>query len=88
MAEPDKVLVNILGPIVTTAIGAAIGWLPGLAGIKPPALTALIAAAGAISGFVFSLMYKRYLGVLGAGGSRTGSPGRDAYNRLNPPAAS
>src|SRR5260370_2149026 len=35
-----------------------------------------------IDSLVFSLMYKRYIGVLGAGGGRKGYPARDAYERL------
>jgi hypothetical protein len=36
----------------------------------------------ASAGLVFSLMYKRYIGVLGAGGGRKGYPARDAYEGL------
>jgi hypothetical protein len=45
-------------------------------------VTALLAVVGGISGLVFSLMYKRYVGVLGAGGGRKGSPAREAYDHL------
>jgi hypothetical protein len=48
MAEPslDKIVVGTIGPLITTAIGAAIGWLPGgLAGGSP--LTVLLAVVGA-----------------------------------------
>jgi hypothetical protein len=45
-------------------------------------LTVLLAGVGGISGLAFSLMYKRYIGVLGAGGGRKGYPARDAYEGL------
>ena len=48
-------------------------WLPGGLTAIGPALTAL-AAAGGIAGIAFSLMCKRYVGVLGAGGRPKGSP--------------
>jgi hypothetical protein len=61
MAEPlpDKIVTGAIGPLITTVIGAAIGWLPGgLTGEIGSALTVLLAAAGGISGLVFSLMYQ------------------------------
>jgi hypothetical protein len=65
MAEPspDKFLIGAIGSLV----GAAIGLLPGgLAGAIGQPLTVLLAAVGGISGLIFSLMYKRYIGVLSA----------------------
>jgi hypothetical protein len=64
-------------------IGAVIGWLPGglTSAIGSP-LAVLLTAVGGISGLAFSLMYKRYIGVLGAGGGRKGYPARDAYEGL------
>ena len=61
MAEPspDKIVVNTIGPLITSVIGAAIGWLPGgLTGAIGSSLTVLLAAVGGISGLVFSLMYQ------------------------------
>jgi hypothetical protein len=81
MAEPspDKIVIGIVGSL----IGAAIGWLPGgLTGSIGAPLTTLLAAVGGIGGLVFSLMYKRYIGVLGAGGGRKGYPARDAYEAI------
>jgi hypothetical protein len=78
MAEPspDKIVIGAIGSL----IGAAIGWLPGgLTGAIGAPLTTLLAAVGGISGLVFSLMYKRYMGVLGVGGGRKGYPAREAY---------
>ncbi len=47
MAEPspDRIVVNAIGPLITTVIGAAIGWLPGgLTGAIGSPLTVLFAA--------------------------------------------
>src|SRR5215467_2077392 len=85
MAEtsPERIVIGAIGPLIATVIGAAIGWLPGgLAGAIGSTLPVLFAAVGGISGLVFSLMYKRYIGVLGAGGGRKGYPARDAYEAL------
>src|SRR5258708_36046027 len=85
MAEtsPDKIVISAIGPLITTVIGAAIGWLPGgLTGAIGSPLTVLLAAVGGISGLAFSLMYKRYIGVLGAGGGRKGSPEWKSYEAL------
>jgi len=79
MAEPspDKIVIGTIGPLITTVIGAAIGWVPGgLSGAIGSALTVLLAAVGGVSGLAFSLMYKRYIGVLGAGAEAKGSPER------------
>jgi len=56
MAEPSphKIVIGAIGPLITTVIGAAMGWLPGgLSGAIGSALTVLLAAVGAISGLVF-----------------------------------
>jgi len=61
MAEPspDKIVIGAIGPLITTVIGAAIGWLPGgLTGAIGAPLTALLAAVGGIRGLVFSLLYQ------------------------------
>jgi hypothetical protein len=49
MAEPspDKIVIGAIGPLITTVIGAAIGWLPGgLTGAIGSPLTVLLAAVG------------------------------------------
>jgi hypothetical protein len=49
MAEPspDKILIGAIGPLITTVIGATIGWLPGaLTGAIGSPLTVLVAAVG------------------------------------------
>jgi hypothetical protein len=28
-ASPDKIVISAIGPLITTVIGAAIGWRPG-----------------------------------------------------------
>jgi len=89
MAEPspDKIVVSIIGSL----IGAVIGWLPGgLTDAIGAPLTALLAAVGGISGLVFSQMYKRYIGVLGAGGGRKGQFGEslDDFTRYDAPRSS
>jgi hypothetical protein len=81
-ASPDKIVVSAIGPLITTVIGAAIAWLSGGADVTGRPLMVLLTAVGGISGLVFSLMYKRYIGVLGAGGGRKGYPARDAYEAL------
>jgi hypothetical protein len=82
-ASPDKIVIGTLGPLITTVIGAAIGWLPGgLTGAIGSTLTVLLAAVGGISGLAFSLIYKRYIGVLGAGAEPKGSPEWKSYDAL------
>jgi hypothetical protein len=73
MAEPspDSVVIKVVGPIITGAIVAAIGWL-GMTGVLASALTNLAGAVGGLAALAFHLMYKRYVGVLGAGGGRKG----------------
>lgn len=64
--SPDKVLIKIVGPLIGTAVGWLLGWLPGgLTGALGSPIAALFAAVGGISGLIFSLAYKRYLGVVG-----------------------
>jgi len=61
MAEPspDRIVVGTIGPLITTVVGAAIGWLPGgLTGAIGSPLTVLLAAVGGISGLAFSVMYQ------------------------------
>src|SRR5215471_1130697 len=85
MAEPspDSLLLKILGPLFGAAFGTLLGLLPGgLAGAIGAPSTVLLAAICGIAGLAFSLMYRRYVLVLGAGGGRKGYPARDAYERL------
>jgi hypothetical protein len=85
MAEetPNSTFAKIIGPFIAWALGAAIGWLSGgMTGALGSAVATLLVVLGGISGLVFSLMYKRYVGVLGAGGGRKGYPARVAYEEL------
>jgi hypothetical protein len=53
--------------LIITVVGAVIGWLPGgVASAIGAPWTTLFSAIGGISGLVFSLMYRRYIGVLRA----------------------
>jgi hypothetical protein len=48
--------------LITTVIGAAIGWLPGgLTGAIGAPLTVLLAGVGGTSGLIFSLMDKQQI---------------------------
>ena len=81
--SPDNSLLKFIGPLIAAIVGWFIGWLPGGAtGALGSALNTLLAAAGGVAGLALSLMYKRYLGVLGAVGARKGSPERTAYEAL------
>ena len=59
LSHPDKIVMGSIGRLITTVIGAVIGWLPaGLTGAIGSPLTVLLAAVGGISGLVFWLMYQ------------------------------
>ncbi len=46
-ASADKIVISAIGPLITTVIGAAIGWLPGaLTGAIGSPLTVVLAAVG------------------------------------------
>jgi hypothetical protein len=69
-------------PLVV-ALGALLTWLATLGSATiGAALAALLAILGGVSFLAFSLMYRRYLGILSAAGDREGSPERDSYKRL------
>src|SRR6266849_3534247 len=79
----DGVLLKIVGPLFGTAFGSLLGWLPGGLGVAigSPS-TILLGVIGGMSGLTFSLMFRRYVGVLGHGGGRKGYLARDRYDRL------
>src|SRR6266478_3197969 len=79
----DGVRLKIVGPLFGTAFGSLLGWLPGGLGsaIGSPS-TILLSVIGGMSGLTFSLMFRRYVGVLGSGGGRKGYRARDRYDRL------
>lgn len=71
-----------LGGLIGGAIGGLLTWLnTGSSGLGP-GLVATAAVLSAIGGVAFSHIYRRYLGVLGSGGARAGSPAREAYDSL------
>jgi hypothetical protein len=80
--SPDKIVVGAIG----AAIGAAIGSL--LPGGLTSAITVLLTSAGSIVGLIFSLMYKRYVGILAASAhdknttDRNARAERQAYDEL------
>src|SRR5258707_11107305 len=79
----DGVLLKIVGPLFGTAFGSLLGWLPGgLGGPVGSPSTILLGVIGGMCGLTFSLMFRRYVGVLGSGGGRKGYPARDGYDRL------
>ena len=69
-----------VAPIVT-GVGALLTWLT--AGSKVgPALAMLFSVLVGICGLTFTLIYRRYLGILGAGAQPEGFPERQAYDDL------
>ena len=69
-------------PLVV-ALGALFTWLATVrSGTIDSALAALLSILGGVSFLAFSLMYRRYLGILSAGGAPEGSPEHDSYGRL------
>jgi hypothetical protein len=73
-----------LGRGIAHAFGAAGGALiSGLsAGPLGPALATVSALAGAAAGLACSLVYRRYLGILGASAARRGTRERQAYENF------
>ena len=79
----DKAFMSVIGPPITAALGAAVTWLTaGSTGLIGSALAALLTIAGGLSGLIFSLMYRRYLGVLASGAKGKASPERQSYEAL------
>src|SRR5260370_39374899 len=79
----DGVLVKVGGALFGTVFGSLLGWFPsGLGSAIASPATILLGVIGGISGLTFSLMFRRYVGVLGSGGGRKGYPARDRYDRL------
>jgi hypothetical protein len=71
-----------LGAPIMAALGAAISWMVAGSNSVETALKTLLAVIGGICFLAFSLIYRRYVGVLGAGAESEGSPEREAYDRL------
>ena len=69
----DGLLLKIIGPLFAAAIGALVGWLPGVLSAIGPALLAVLTTAGGLARLAFSVMYKRSLGVLAASAEPKGT---------------
>jgi hypothetical protein len=76
-------IAKVIGHPVMGALGAA---LTCLAAGRSPAIgsarAALLSIAVGFAFLAFSLMYRRYLGILGAGGDSTKSPECESYVQL------
>jgi hypothetical protein len=78
----DRKFLYIVGPALVSTVSAALVWLTGGSGYLAATLTTVLIIVGGIGGLTFSIMYRRYLGVLASGGARKGSPTRAAYDAL------
>src|ERR1700730_6600822 len=74
-------VVKAVGHLMMVAVGVALPWLTA-GSTAGPALTALFSILGGICALVFSVMYRRYLGILGAGARGKTTPERKAYDAL------
>jgi hypothetical protein len=83
MAEQssDSRFLQIVGPLIFSAVATALTWLTGASGYQAVA-TSVLTVIGGISALTFSMMYQRYRGVLASGGAPRGSPARAAYDTL------
>jgi hypothetical protein len=72
---------KVLGALIS-AVFAGFAGLAGFFGVIGPTLAAALSLIGAICGPTAFLIYRRYLGVLGAGARPKGSPARQAYDAL------
>src|SRR5437764_13757019 len=79
---PDSGVAKI-GHSIMTALGGLLTWLTaGWSGAISAALAALLSLLGAICSLVFSVLYARYLAVLGSAAEPEGSPERNVYDDL------
>jgi hypothetical protein len=81
-ASSDNPILKYLGAPAFAAFVALLTWLAAGSTTFGPALTTLAGVFGGICALVTSLLYARYLGVLGAGAAPARSPERTAYVRL------
>jgi hypothetical protein len=70
-----------IGHLMMAALGGVLPWLTA-GSTTGPALTTLFSILGGICALVFSLLYRRYLGVLSAVARRRGTAARQAYDAL------
>lgn len=79
---PDSGVAKI-GHSIMTALGGLLTWLTaGWSGAISATLAALLSLLGAICSLVFSVLYARYLAVLGSGAEPDGSDERKTYDDL------
>jgi hypothetical protein len=79
---PESIGVKAIGHSIGVGLGTLIGWLTaGSTGIGS-ALVALVSIIGGICGFAYPLIYRRYVGILGASEKRKGSREQQAYEAL------
>jgi hypothetical protein len=81
--ETQSLAGRALVPAIGGLAGVLITWMTsGWVSNFGAGLLALITVAGGTFGLVVGLLYRRYLGVLGAGGHRKGTPERTSYDAL------
>jgi hypothetical protein len=73
---------KVLGALVSAALGGLTWLTAGATGVIGTLLAAVLSLLCAIGAPVAFLIYRRYVGVLGAGGRPKGSPARLAYEDL------
>jgi hypothetical protein len=73
---------KVLGALVTAAVVALPSLTAGFTGVIGSMLATVLSVLGGICGPVAFLIYRRYVGVLGAGARTKGSPARQAYDAL------
>ena len=78
----ENPILKYLGSAFFAAVVAFLTWLMAGSTELKAALTTLAGTVGGICALVTSLLYARYLGVLGAGAAPARSPERSAYVRL------
>jgi hypothetical protein len=79
----ERTISGFIGPPITAALGSLATWLAARStGALAPALISLLAVLGGICGLAFTLTYRHYFGVLGAGNKRRGTPERQDYDAL------
>jgi hypothetical protein len=78
----DGAIFNTIGHPILVAIGAFLGHALGWAGPLSSSLNTLLTVIGGVCGLVFSIMYRRYLGVVASGSKRKGTPERKDYDAL------
>ncbi|WP_315754713.1 MULTISPECIES: hypothetical protein [unclassified Bradyrhizobium] len=78
----DTNIFKTLTHIVVTAAAATGAWLAGSSNQATILLTTGLTLISAILALAFSLLYRRTVAVLGAGGAPIGSPARTSYDAL------